>query len=317
MMKYEKITESEWQVMRILWDHSPQTSAQIIQQMTPIQKWSPTTIKTFISRLIDKNVLSYEKIGDKRSYFPLITEKDCVLNEMKSTINMIYGGKENYSTKNFVFYGDNDEAFIKQLAPAIEVNYASLSNHFSFQFKDKQSIYLHSSQSRLFSALGMNQAPSWVRAASMWDILHLAPKESFTDRDPNRLLHHVLTTLVIQTINPSAPYWLQQGISAYESQWLSLPDIKKSILTSQYMLDQLDFVGLSDQFLQFREYNGHEFAYTFVECIIKTFGYPKLNAFIQDPNELSRQFNQESHSLREIWRSFLDKEYLGGVCNDK
>lgn len=314
-MKYEKITESEWQVMRILWDHNPQTSAQIIQQMSSIQKWSPTTIKTFISRLIDKNVLSYEKIGDKRAYYPLITERDCVLNEMKSTIHMIYGGKENYSTKHFVFYGNNDEAFIQQLASAIEVNYAILSEHFSFQMTDKQPIYLHSSQGRLFSALGMNQAPSWVRAASMWDILHLAPKESFIDRDPNRLLHHVLTTLIIQTINPQTPYWLQQGISAYESQWLSASDIRKSISTNKHILDQLDFDGLSNQFLQFKEFNGHELAYTFVECIIKTFGYPKLNALIKDQNEFSYQFNHGPHSLKEIWRNFVDKEYLGGDSN--
>lgn len=311
-MRYEKITESEWQIMRILWENNPQSSAQIINHVALINVWCPTTIKTFISRLVDKKILGFKTANNKRLYSPLITEKDCVINEMKSVIQMIYGGKINSQTDNFVFYGHDDQEFINQLSSTIEIDYKSLSQHFNYHLTEKQSIYLYSNQNRLFSAFGMNSAPSWVRAGSMWEILHLAPKETFDDRNPNRLLHHILTESILYHINSTIPYWLQQGVAAYESKWLSCDDIKRSILKQKAMINNLDLSDLSEHFQLFRESNGHELTFSLIEYIVITYGYSLLNDFVRNPNETKRIFKLNSQTLLENWKTFISNQYLKG-----
>jgi len=311
-MNYQKITESEWQVMRVLWKESPLSSAEIIQEISLVNHWSNTTIKTFLSRLVDKFVVGYHQTGRKRFYYPLVTEMDCVRNEMKSTIHMIYGGQLHLSTHNFAFFGDNDMDFINQLGLTIESDYQSLSERFHFAFKDKQSIYIHSSQSRLFSALGLHSAPAWVRVGLVWDIMHLAPKECFTDRDPNKLLHHILANLVISNINRMIPYWLIEGVSAYESKWVTKEVIQKIILENKTIIDELEFQDFSQNYRVFRESNGQELACTFIEFIVDKFGYDLLNDFIRNPNEIKRIFNMNSQNLLDLWKTHLYKEYLGG-----
>ncbi|MBU1094092.1 MAG: BlaI/MecI/CopY family transcriptional regulator [Firmicutes bacterium] len=310
-MKDEKITESEWQIMRILWGNSPQSSAQIISQTASINTWSPTTIKTFISRLVDKGVIGFRLENNKRVYFPLVTEKQCVLNEMKSIIHMIYGGKMNYETEHFIFYGNDDQEFIHQLSSTIEIDLETLSHHLDFQFTQKQSIYLHSSQNRLFSALGMTSAPSWVRVASMWNILHVAPKETFTNRISNRLLHHILTESILYQMNPNLPYWLQQGISAYESQWLTFDEIKDSLIKNSEMINHLNLNNLSENFQLFRESNRHELAYSLIDYMVKNHGYHALNDFVNHPNDMKRIFGTDLQTFLKNWRAYIISQYLG------
>lgn len=311
-MKYEKITESEWQIMRVLWENNPQSSAQIINHVALINVWCPTTIKTFISRLVEKKVVGFKQSSNKRVYYPLITEKDCVINEMRSIIQMIYGGRVNSQTENFVFYGHDDQEFINQLSSTIEINYKSLSQHFSYHFETKQSIYLYSNQNRLFSAFGMSSAPSWVRAGAMWEILHLAPKETFHDRSPNNLLHHILAESMLYHINPTIPYWLQQGVAAYESKWLSREEIKKSIDKHKEMIFDLDLSDLSEHFQLFRESNGHELTYSLVEYIVLTYGYSLLNDFVRNPNESKRIFKLGSQTIIHNWKKYIEAQYLKG-----
>ena len=50
------ISESEWQVMKILWNHAPQTLPEILYQLRQTA-WSKTTIQTYLARLVKKGAL--------------------------------------------------------------------------------------------------------------------------------------------------------------------------------------------------------------------------------------------------------------------
>ena len=47
------ISESEWQVMKILWNHAPQTLPEILYQLRQTA-WSKTTIQTYLARLVKR-----------------------------------------------------------------------------------------------------------------------------------------------------------------------------------------------------------------------------------------------------------------------
>lgn len=61
MEKSIQISNSEWDIMEVLWSSSPQNSKEIIEKIQQNSDWKPSTIKTLISRLVEKNIVSYEK----------------------------------------------------------------------------------------------------------------------------------------------------------------------------------------------------------------------------------------------------------------
>lgn len=54
MKIFPKISESEWEIMKLIWKTNPLTSEQIINSLSDKMNWSTQTIKTFITRLIKK-----------------------------------------------------------------------------------------------------------------------------------------------------------------------------------------------------------------------------------------------------------------------
>lgn len=71
-----KISDAEWEVMRVVWTKKVTTSPEIIAILQDKMDWKPPTIKTLIGRLVKKEVLSTEQEGNKFLYRPLISEKE-------------------------------------------------------------------------------------------------------------------------------------------------------------------------------------------------------------------------------------------------
>ena len=86
-----KISEAEWQIMKALWENSPQTANTIVQQILKTRSWSPRTVRTLINRLVAKGALSYSKNGREYEYSPVHSEDQCVQAETKSFIDKVKG----------------------------------------------------------------------------------------------------------------------------------------------------------------------------------------------------------------------------------
>lgn len=71
-----KITEAEWEIMRVVWANESVTSREIIKVLENKKQWKATTIKTLIGRLVDKKVLKTTKEGNKFIYSALVTEEN-------------------------------------------------------------------------------------------------------------------------------------------------------------------------------------------------------------------------------------------------
>ena len=88
-----KITDSELEVMKLLWraeDALPVTA--IREQLQNSKGWEPATIKTLISRLVSKGAVRQEK-RNVYYYSPAITEKEYSAWATKDLITRIYNGK--------------------------------------------------------------------------------------------------------------------------------------------------------------------------------------------------------------------------------
>ena len=73
-----KITDAEWEVMRVVWAHGSVTSREIIEILESKMQWKAPTIKTLIGRLVEKGALNTEKEGRKYIYSANIEEREAV-----------------------------------------------------------------------------------------------------------------------------------------------------------------------------------------------------------------------------------------------
>jgi CopY/TcrY family copper transport repressor len=74
----KKITDAEWEVMRVVWTNGKATSREIISVLEDKMDWKQATVKTLIGRLVDKGLLATEPIGNKFIYSAKVTEAESV-----------------------------------------------------------------------------------------------------------------------------------------------------------------------------------------------------------------------------------------------
>ena len=92
MKKTPKISEAEWEVMKVLWSTSPATANDIVKRLSGKTHWKRETIRTLINRLVQKKAVGFEKKGRQYHYFPLVTEDECIKAEATSFLKRLGGG---------------------------------------------------------------------------------------------------------------------------------------------------------------------------------------------------------------------------------
>ncbi|QJC54046.1 BlaI/MecI/CopY family transcriptional regulator [Paenibacillus albicereus] len=87
-----RISESESEVMKLLWEQEPLTAGEIIVRLQREMDWSDQTIKTFLNRLLNKEAIRFEKSGRTYRYYPLVTRDEYLRSENRSFLNRVYDG---------------------------------------------------------------------------------------------------------------------------------------------------------------------------------------------------------------------------------
>ncbi len=91
MANVNRISDAEWQVMKVLWERAPQTANEIVDGLDK-RNWSPATVRTLISRLVQKGALRFEKSGREYLYIPCMTREEGIRQERRSFIRRVYDG---------------------------------------------------------------------------------------------------------------------------------------------------------------------------------------------------------------------------------
>ena len=103
MSKTPKISDAEWEVMKIFWMRSvPCTANDIVEALAYNTEWKPNTIKTLIARLVKKNALGYKEEGRNYLYYPLVPEEECIKAENRSFLLKVYDGALKPMLVNFL-----------------------------------------------------------------------------------------------------------------------------------------------------------------------------------------------------------------------
>ena len=94
----KNITDSEYSIMKILWDSGEKMTVSDVVSALSGNEWTPSTVSTFLPRLLKKGAVSCDKRGKTNLYYPAIAENDYNLCETENFLSKMYKG----SVKNLV-----------------------------------------------------------------------------------------------------------------------------------------------------------------------------------------------------------------------
>jgi len=92
MKKMPRISEAEWEVMKILWERSPQTANDVVEALSRRTHWQRETIRTLINRLVQKKAIRFEKQGRQYHYYPTVAEAECIKAQTRSFLRRFRAG---------------------------------------------------------------------------------------------------------------------------------------------------------------------------------------------------------------------------------
>lgn len=90
--KTPMLTEAEWQIMEILWEHGSATGRQATEYIEEQRGWNRSTTLTLLSRLEAKGAVMTSKKDGKKVFIPAIRQDDARLQEAESFLKRFYKG---------------------------------------------------------------------------------------------------------------------------------------------------------------------------------------------------------------------------------
>lgn len=87
------ITEAEAAIMSVLWEGSPRSAEDILRIVGPEREWQESTVKSLLSRLVQKDAIRATKDGRRFLYEPLITQKQYLTQESSTLLDRLFGGR--------------------------------------------------------------------------------------------------------------------------------------------------------------------------------------------------------------------------------
>ncbi|SDI17136.1 BlaI/MecI/CopY family transcriptional regulator [Desulfosporosinus hippei] len=116
-----KITDSEVEVMRVLWDAGRELPISDIRKtLEQTSNWESSTIKTLLRRLCDKGVVFVSK-KEVLYYTPLVSEAEYNEYSTQSLIDRLYSGSAKNLVASLLGSKKLDDSDIKELRNLFKV----------------------------------------------------------------------------------------------------------------------------------------------------------------------------------------------------
>ncbi len=120
MNEMPKITEAEYEIMKLIWKEEPISTNEVVKRFESISDWSPKTVQTLLARLVKKGALGYEKKGRVFVYKTLIDEEEYTNTESRSFLKKFYDGALNSMVLNFIDDAKLSDSDIEELKRILE-----------------------------------------------------------------------------------------------------------------------------------------------------------------------------------------------------
>lgn len=87
-----KLTEAEWEIIQVVWEHEPCAAPTVQEELEARKKWTYSTVKTLMDRMVTKGLLTTERIRNLILYRSAVTQKQARRGEVMKTLTRAFGG---------------------------------------------------------------------------------------------------------------------------------------------------------------------------------------------------------------------------------
>lgn len=89
-----QLTDAEWTVMDAVWSCTPPVRARdVLERVVDRTAWSYSTVKTMLTRLVEKRVLREGRVGNAASYEPVLTRARARGSALEALVSRAFGGR--------------------------------------------------------------------------------------------------------------------------------------------------------------------------------------------------------------------------------
>lgn len=106
------LTKTEEQLMQYLWELKKAFMKDLLEAH-PEPKPATTTVATLLKRMIDKKFVAYEKMGNSRQYYPLVSKREYFSGHLKGMIKNFF---DDSPTQFASFFTQDTDLTKEQLA---------------------------------------------------------------------------------------------------------------------------------------------------------------------------------------------------------
>lgn len=92
MSKKTNLSDGEWKLMKLLWQKSPRTVANLVDELKSDTAWTKGTVFMMLTRMSEKNIVHFDDSGRCKLYYPSVKKEDAVLYETDTFLNKVYDG---------------------------------------------------------------------------------------------------------------------------------------------------------------------------------------------------------------------------------
>jgi BlaI family penicillinase repressor len=120
MSKLIQISDAEWVVMEVLWSSGSATAADVISRLADVKTWNHRTVRSLLTRLVDKGALDARAVGHRYVYRPAVRRDKCVREESQSFLEKVFAGDAAELLVHFVRHARITPAEIERLRKLLD-----------------------------------------------------------------------------------------------------------------------------------------------------------------------------------------------------
>lgn len=114
------ISDAEWTVLKVVWEHGPLTSGEVVKHLTDEKHWKPRTIKTLLSRLVQKGAVAADEADGKFLYAARVKRDELVRRETKTFLARVFDGAVAPALVHFIRQADLSPSQIAELKKILD-----------------------------------------------------------------------------------------------------------------------------------------------------------------------------------------------------
>lgn len=115
-----QVTEAEWKIMEVLWDHAPRTMTEITAILTPTTGWTRHTVITLLKRMVEKGSISVDESDRAKKYTPLISREEASSEETHKFLSHVFKGKASLLVNHLVDTGDLTASDLQEILDVLK-----------------------------------------------------------------------------------------------------------------------------------------------------------------------------------------------------